>query len=276
MPQFEYLTLPSGRKLIRFPDLEELFYYDVLRNNPKGLGMRGLVDGSYGLEKLYLEERIKITPSKQRILDIAQRNIKLDKDFLELVYKAKADKREYKMNKHGGNLSMPHYAIGTDKMFKLGKPGAKKQTLNIAFQVGTFVGYNYEDAFIRIVKTVLMCQAMNISLNIDVFDSDVTAIKDSGGYVICNVIKSSEKMNFRKLLACSHPEFFNGSLFNGYSASGDQDYIGGFLPESSIIKDLSPFYDVIGGNMLLDKKEDNEKHEMISSILKIGIDGIST
>lgn len=275
MPQFEDIKLPSGRRIIRFSDLESLFFYDVLKNNPTGLGMRGLEDGSYGLEKLYLENRVKITPSKQRILDEAQRDIKLDKDFLNLVYKAKADKREYKLNKHGGNLSMPQYASNAEKIFKQGKPGAKKQTLNIAFQVGTFVGHNYEDAFIRIVKTVLMCQAMNIALNIDVFDSDKSAIK-GGGYVICNVIKSSEKINYRKLLACSHPEFFNGSLFNGYSASGNHDYIGGFLEESEIIKDLSPFYDVIGGNLVLDKKADNEKQKMVSSILKISIDGIRT
>lgn len=276
MPKFEKISLESGKTLIRFADLEDLFFYDNLRNNPQGLGMRGLKNGSFGLEPSYLEDRVKITQSKQRILDIARRDIKLDKDFLTLIYKAKSDKREYKMNKHGGNLSMPHYASNADKIFKIGKPGAKKQTLNIAFQVGTFVGQNYEDAFIRIVKTVLMCQAMNISLNIDVFDSDVSAIKRTGGYVICNVIKSSEKLNMRKLLACSHPEFFNGSLFNGYSASGNQDYIGGFLPESQIIKDLSQFYDVIGGNLLLDKKADDEKHQMVSSILKIGIDGINT
>lgn len=275
MPQFENITLPSGRRLIRFPDLENLFFYDELRNNPHGLGMRGLEDGSYGLEKLYLDERGKITPSKQRILTLAQKNLKLDKDFLSLVYKAKADKREYKLNKHGGNISIPQYAANADKIFKIGKPGARKQTLNIAFQVGTFVGQNYEDAFIRIVKTVLMCQAMNIALNIDVFDSDEYAIKGTGGYVVCNVIKSSEKLNLKKLLACSHPEFFNGSLFNGYSASEEQDFIGGFIPESGIIEDLSPFYDIIGGNLLLDK-QDKEKHEMVSQILKIGIDGIRT
>lgn len=82
MPQFENITLPSGRRLIRFPDLENLFFYDELRNNPHGLGMRGLEDGSYGLEKLYLDERGRITPSKQRILTLAQKNLKLDKDFL--------------------------------------------------------------------------------------------------------------------------------------------------------------------------------------------------
>ena len=276
MPQFEYMTLPTGRKLIRFPDLENLFYYDELRNNPTGLGMRGLIDGSYGLEKLYLDERGRITPSKQRLLDLANKNLQLDKDFLSLVYKAKASKREYKLNKHGGNLSMPHYASNADKIFKIGKPGAKKQTLNIAFQVGTFVGQNYEDAFIRILKTVLMCQAMNISLNIDVFDSDKKAIRGKGGYVICNVVKSTEKLNMRKLLACSHTEFFSGSLFNGYSASGDHDYIGGFLPEKTITEDLSPYYDIIGGNLLLDEKNDQDKYEMVSTILKIGIDGIKT
>lgn len=269
MPKFDIVQLESNRRLIRFGDLEDLFYFDILKNNPFGLGMRGLQNGSFGLEDSYLHDRVRITSGKQRILELAQKDMKLDKDFLDLVYKAKSEKREYKMNKHGGNISMPHYASNADKIFKQGKPGAKKQTLNIAFQVGTFVGQNYEDAFTRIVKTVLMCQAMNIALNIDVFDSDVDAI-EGGGYVISNVIKSSEKLNLRKLLACSHPEFFNGSLFNGYSALGEPGFIGGFLPESTITKDLSRFYDVIGGNMLMDKKKD-EKYEMVNTILKIGL-----
>ena len=275
MPNFEKIKTATGRLVVRFADLEDLFYFDEIRNNPEGLGMRSLSDGSYGLEKEYLHDRVRMTGFKQRILETAQKDMKLDKDFLELVYKAKAQKREYKMNRHGGNLSMPHYAANADKIFKIGKPGAKKQTLNIAFQVGTFVGQNYEQAFIGIVKTVMMCQAMNIALNIDVFDSDKSAIK-GGGYVICNVIKSSEKLNLRKLLACSHPEFFNGSLFNGYTASGKHQYIGGFLEEGEILKDLAPYYDVIGGNMLIKKSEDREKDELVSSIIKIGINGIQT
>ena len=117
-----------------------------------------------------------------------------------------------------------------------------------------------------------MCQAMNIAVNIDVFDSDTQAIGKSNSYVICNVAKSNEKLNFKNILTASHKEFFNFTLFNGYSASRCQKKIGTFLSESLIIKDLAPMYDVIGGNLLLDGFEDEQK-QLVSKILKIGING---
>lgn len=286
---FIYKTLDSGSKLIRFNSLHDIFEFDEFDKNPRGLGFVTDATKPYGSDmdgwdsnirhshdstsvKRYKEERNILTPKKQQLILKAQKDLSVDKEFLELVYKAKSEKREFKLNKFGGNLSMPHYASNNDKIFKKSQPGAKKQTLNMAFQVGTFSDGNYEESFIRILKTILMCQAMNIAVNIDVFDSDTKAIGNRNGYVICNVAKSSEKLNFKNILAASHDEFFSLTLFNGYSASGCQSRIGTFLSESLIKRDLAPMYDVIGGNLLLDGFEGEQK-QLVSKILKIGING---
>ena len=285
---FIYKTLDSGSKLIRFNSLHDIFEFDEFDKNPRGLGFVADANSDYdnwGDSNVrhshnssriikYKEERNILTPKKQQLILKAQKDLSVDKEFLELVYKAKSEKREFKLNKFRGNLSMPHYASNSDKIFKKSQPGAKKQTLNMAFQVGTFSGGNYEESFIRILKTILMCQAMNISVNIDVFDSDTKAINNGNGYVICNVASSSEKLNFKSILAASHEEFFHLTLFNGYSASGCQKRIGTFLPESLIKQDLAPMYDVIGGNLLLDRFEGEQK-QLVSKILKIGINGNS-
>jgi hypothetical protein len=268
--------LPSGRTLIRFNELHELFWYDEYENNPRGISvqrnMSRLPDGKmqdHQYVTQYKRERSLLNERKNKIIQRARKELTVDKDFLTLVYKAKSDKRGFEMSKFGGILSMPHYARGEDKMFKKSKVGEKKITLNMAFQVGTMCGGDYTGSFVAIMKTILMAQALNISLNIDMFDSDRGA-PVGGGYVICNVAKSSAKLNLKNILACSHPEFFNVSLFNGYSASSRGcGSINGFLSQHEIVRDLSSHYDIIGGNMLHGETSHNTGGAMMSKILKI-------
>ena len=117
---------------------------------------------------------------------------------------------------------------------------------------------------------------MGIRLNIDLFDSDTNAVETSPrkgeGYIICNVAKSTKKLDLISILISAHDSFFNCSLFSGYSAQDPEDTfaIRTFLSERNIIEDLSPYYDIIGGNMLKSGEGKNkEKEEMISSIIKI-------
>lgn len=261
-------TLPSGRTLVRFNELHELYWYDEYQNNPTGISIHGGWAGDAGLN-LYKKNRNLITPSKQAIITRARKELQVDKDFLKLVYKAKSDKRGFEMSKFGGILSIPHYSRNEDKMFKKAKVGDKRVTLNMAFQVGTMCGGDYQGSFVAIIKTILMAQALNIAVNIDMFDSDTHAIR-GGGYVICNVAKSTSKLNLKNILACSHQEFFNVSLFNGYTASGRHQSIGTFLGQTTIVRDLSQHYDIIGGNMLRDgASHDTSNSPMMSKILKI-------
>lgn len=253
------INLPSRRLLVKLNTLEDAFYYDIRENNPHGISIS---KNNSAEIRAYLKDRLIMTPKKEDIIKEAQSQLSIDKDFLSLVYKGKSLKRKFDKNKFCGNLSMADFAAQEEKIFNKSVPGAKKQSLNIALQVGTFVGGDYEQAFIKIVKTVLMCQAMNISLNIDVFDSDTAALP-TGGYIIINIARSHEKLDLRRLLVSSHREFFNYTLFNSYSASGVQQVIGTFLSTSRINQDLSPYYDVIGGNLL------QENHTMASQILKI-------
>lgn len=256
------LVLPSGAQLIRFSNLEDIFWYDIRSNNPNGIGF-----SCYGKEHFeqYLDARTKLTKDKIKLIDRAKRELELDKDLLSLVYKGKSDKRERTLNKFGGNLSMPHYASQSEKFFHKFNAGKKKKVINMAFQVGTFIGGNYEHSYFGIIKSILAAQALGISLNIDMFDSDTEAIDNGDSYVIVNVCKSSEKLDLKKILMCSHQMFFSGTLFNGYSASGEQARIGTFLPDRRIIHDLGSRYDVIGGNLL-----NSEGNEMVQKILKIG------
>ena len=231
-PVIKDVILPSGSRLLRFNDIEDLFYYDIPENNPRGISIDRR--NNYDVNE-YIKTRSILTKRKQNL------------------------------NKFTGNLSMVQFAKGDEKLFLRGEPGKKKQILNLAFQVGTFLGGNYEEAFKKILKTIIMCQAMNISVNIDMFDSDTQAIDNRDGYIIVNVSKSCEKINFKKIMIASHSSFFNYTLFNGYSASGEQRSIGTFLSSYKIIQDLSPYYDVIGGNLL------SERDGMVSKILKIGL-----
>ena len=275
--KFKHMILPSGAELVRFDSLQDLYYYDIPENNPDGLGMKHRRDPDEAIcIDRYMLERHIITKAKQNIIAEAQKNLSVDKEFLELVYKGKSEKRKSELNKFNGNLSIVHYATNAEKMFHKGVPGAKKQTLNMAFQVGTFVNGNYAHSFGKILKTIMMCQALNISVNIDMFDSDTRAIAKGQSYILANVAKSSEKLNFKQILVASHREFFHYSLFNGYSAAkgglrGGQ--IRSFLDQSQIIRDLGPMYDVIGGNILLDAPGHQGGSEMISKILKIGMNG---
>lgn len=265
-PKVKVLVLPSGSTLIRFDSLSDAFYYDVRENNPTGISIRYRED-SYSIQE-YMETRQILTDEKRKIIEKAQKEMSLDQDFLKLVYKGKSQKRKFELNKFVGQLSMTQYAVGAEKQFQRGYPGAKKQTLNLAFQVGTFAGGNYTESFIKILKVVMMCQAMNISVNIDMFDSDTNALAAGSAYTLINVAKSDEKLNFKDILAASHEEFFRYTLFNSYSAGGPTRTIGTFLNGKRIINDLSPFYDVIGGNMI---SEQVKGEGMISQIIKIGL-----
>lgn len=273
-PEVLFKQLESGRKLVRFDNIQDIFWYDNPENNPSGITIRDEDPEQYfKRNKLYFNQRNILTKRKRQIIDKAMKSMSTDKEFLEIVYKAKSVKRAYKLNRFGGNLSMPHYVTNSEKIFKKGRPGAKKVTLDMAFQVGTFVGHDYESSFVNILKTILMCQAMNINVNIDMFDSDSTGINNKDSYVICNVAKSYEKLDLKKILTCSHREFFNVTLFNGYSASGEFGHISGFLEEYKLQEDLSPMYDVIGGNTLSNPGETDEQQDMINRILKIGLHG---
>lgn len=268
-PKVHYEQLHSGTHLVRFNDIQDMFYYDEYDNNPSGCGMKYLNDyTSNSAIDTYKKTRMIMTSSKRRIIAAANKSLERDKEFLELVYKAKSAKRNFKQNKFGGNLSMVHYVTNADKIFKKNSPGAKKATLNMAFQVGIFSGQDYTASFVKILKVIFMAQAFGINLNIDMFDSDVRGIDHRDGYVICNVARSTEKLSLRKVLACSHKEFFHYTLFNGYSAAGMPTGISGYLSDNTIKEDLSEFYDVIGGNTLNPEVENNE---LISRILKIGL-----
>lgn len=258
--------------LVRFSTLDDIYWYDEQANNPNGIGIRGTGMGIDARAiQTYKQERLILTPYKFNLIQKAEKQLSMDPEFLQLIYKGKTDKRTFNLNRFTGNLSMVEYSRGNDKMFRKGIPGAKKSTLDIAFQVGTFLGGNYEESFISILKTVLMCQAMNIRLNIDVFDSDNSGINNRDAYVICNICNSSERLNFRNLLAFSHQEFFHYTLFNGYSGHKDaqQTDISGFLSQKQIVKELGPMYDVIGGNMVPNKEESEGSKDMINKILKI-------
>ena len=260
-PNFLYTTLLSGAKLLRFDCLEDLFYFDDIEVNPDGLGMENI-----DFYNDYFTNRFTLNTAKIEVLQNAQKEISMDEEFLRIIYRGKTSKRSFVKDKFIGNLSVPAYSSGSDKIFQRMMPGAKKQTLNMAFQVG-ILSCNYAENFKKILKTILVCQAMGISLNIDMYDSDTLAIDGCPSYVIVNVAKSCEKLDFRQLMACYHEEFFSVSLFNGYSGSGSQYQIGTFLPENSIIRDLADKYDILGGSM----RSGIENEEMINKLLKIGL-----
>ncbi len=264
-------TLPHGASLVRFSELNDLFYYDVGENNPNGFGVRNNYSSRYGLNSRiqdYVNKRMILDKEKIEIIQAAEKGLSIDKDFLELIYKSQSEKRKSEKNKFCGNFLPVAYSRGEDKMFTKGIPGAKKVTIDMAFQVGTFMGGDYKASFAKILKTVMMARAMGINMNIDVFDSDTEAINGEDSYVICNVAKSYEKLDLKKILTFSHELFFHYSLFNGYSAWDKLDQnvdIGTFISESKIKRDLGGMYDVIGGNMLQGK----ENSQMVSKIMKI-------
>ena len=268
----ELIVCPSGKKIIRFDKLNDLLWYDRLENNPNGVGVRRELYGGELPEftKKYIKERFLISKNKSRILSEARQNLAVDKDFQELIHKSKSDKRKAIQNKYGGSFLPTEYAKNSDYMFERYIPGKKATTINMAFQVGVLQGGNYSSGFVKILKTILMAQAMNIRVNIDMFDSDTTAVP-GGGYIIVNLARSTEKVDFNKLLISFHEEFFNYTLFNGYSAQDlNKMYnIGTFLNTNQITKDLNPYYEVIGGNFLPNPEENSETNAMISQLFKI-------
>lgn len=295
-PNVIYKQAPSGSHILRFPSLNDIYWFDSRKNNPKGLGFG---EGANYVDKYKIERNI-LTKPKIALIEKAQKAVSQSDEFNDIIYKAKSQKREIVYNKFCGNLDMVRYSRGEDKMFMKGHPGAKKSVVDMAFQVGTFVNGDYEDSFVNILKTILMFQAMGISLNIDVFDSEKhgfrtgTSPKNSNkveyqedednnddpsfnygyerAYTIVNVANSAEKLNMKNILAFSHEQFFDYTLFNAYSATGREGEIYQFLNEKQILKDLAPMYDLIGGNMIDDSIDEltyNENHENIGMIKKL-------
>lgn len=265
----------NGRTVIRFEDLYDACYWDYLPNQEKhnlsSSGTQYAHDDNYSDNdtnsiSYYMKNRFTLTEKKKNILDKVQRNLKIDKDFQNLIHKAKTEKRAVQKNKFVGNLSIVDFAKQNEKMFERQLPGAKKSTLNLAFQVGTFAGGDYEESFTKIIKTVLMCQALGVSLNIDTFDSDTRACAGNRGYTIINVAKSYKKLNFAELLIFSHEAFFRYTLFNSYLQLKRNSRIRTFLDEYEIVKDLGDRYDIIGGNMI-NKELDSD--DMVSRVIKI-------
>jgi hypothetical protein len=265
-PKVHLEQLPSGKHLMRFDNLYDLYFYDDPRN-VEDIWSSGY-EGSYYVDQDYFTDRGIISEGKKDILRDAEKQLNADRDFLSLIHLGKTYKRKMELNKFSGNLSVVDYAKQSDKIFKKRVEGKKSKTLNIAFQVGTFSDENYEKSFVKILKLVLSCQALKISLNIDVFDSDTTAFGDKreSGYTIVNVAKASNKINLVNLFAFSHEDFFRYTLFNSYLAYGQSSEIGTFLQEETIISDLKDRYDIIGGNMV--NKELSED-STISRVLKI-------
>ena len=268
----ELIVCPSRRKIIRFDKLNDLLWYDRPENNPNGVGVRRELYGGelQDYTKAYIKERFLISKNKSRILSEARQNLAVDKDFQELIHKSKSDKRKAIKNKYGGNFLPTEYVKNSDYMFERYIPGKKATTINMAFQVGVLQGDDYSSGFVKILKTILMAQAMNIRVNIDMFDSDTAAVP-GGGYIIVNLARSTEKVDFNKLLISCHEEFFNYTLFNGYSAQDltEMYNIGTFLSTNQITRDLNPYYEVIGGNFLPNPEENSETNAMISQLFKI-------
>lgn len=257
----------EDRIVIRFDDLYNACYWDHpdhwekfnITGEPGSLHRE-----TSGEVKSYIQNRFKLNSYKLSVIEKAKKNLQQDPEFLKLIHKAKSDKRSYVKNKFSGNFSPVDFARQEEKVFNRQAPGKKSSTLNLAFQVGTFMDYDYEGSFEKILKTVLMCQSLGVKLNIDVFDSDTTGCGGNPGYIIVNVAKSCNKLNFSELFAFSHKEFFDYTLFNGYLQIKQNSRIGTFLDKETIVNDLGSHYDIIGGNMLT-----KERDEMVSSIIKI-------
>lgn len=274
---FTYYQLESGSHLIRYDSLTKILEADHILKN--GVGWRsysksrnsghgGYHDGGWIADSIdnYLNKRREFTTRKQKIVAEARKQLSADKEFLQLVYKAKSAKRTYTPNRHGGVLSMPAYVTNQKDVFLKRKPGAKKATIDMAFQVGRLSNESYTQGFVGIVKTILMAQALGLNLNIDMFDSDVKGIDHSDAYTIVRVADSRKKLNMNDILLCSDRHFFDFTLFNSYSGASPVSDIDGYLSSARISRDLSPMYDVIGGNMYI---EDEDKRETVSQIMKI-------
>ena len=271
-PLHTEIICPSGRKIIRIDKLQHAFWYDNAENNPNSIFVRECSNFPDVMD--YVANKYVLTEHKRKILRKAQESLNADKDLQELVHKSKTEKRKGEYNKFVGNFLPVQYSAGAEKIFSRMKTGKTHPVINMAFQVGTFYGGNYTGGFIKILKTILAAQALGVRLNIDMFDSDTRAVSTSNngsrGYIIVNAAKSTEKLNLQTILATSHAEFFNYTLFNSYSAQGLHNtyHIGKFLNTDEIVEDLSPYYDVIGGN-LIQRDHAEESKKMVSTIIKI-------
>lgn len=254
--------------LIRFDSLYDLFWFDDKKNNPNGLGRNSM----YGpdLMNKYFDERWVITPEKQELLDKAQKDLQTDTSFLDLMHKQKTNKRKLEKNKFVGNFQVIPYSRQEDKIFTKQIPGKRRASLNIAIQPGILFNGEYSESFFAILKLLLSLQQLNVSCNVDFFDSDTTAIDNEQSFVIANIFNSRQKFDIKAILCCSHQQFFDISLFNGYSASKKQKQIGTFLDIDVIEKYLSPYYDIIAGNHL-HCGDNNELSygKMIDTVIKI-------
>lgn len=266
-PIHQEIICESGRKIYRLNNLYDVNWYDDFKNNPNGY-----YNVQYDTNYHYNKEKFILTPSKRKIILEARKGLNVDKDFQDLIYQEKSNKRKAYKNKFGGNFLPVQYARSEEKIFERHTSGKIAPTINMAFQVGTFTGGNYIEAFTKIVKAILMAQAMGVKLNIDMFDSDTRAVV-GGGYIVVNVAKSTEKLDFNKILMCSDDRFFHISLFNAYSC---QDLTGHFsidtfLQGTEITQDLAPYYDVIGGNITEIDENNPDKREMVSKLIKIAM-----
>lgn len=256
-PKFKYIeekdkdNPENNCNIIRFSSLYDLFYYDIEKNNPKGLGFSGTnIYEHLVIEKEnYINKRWVLDDYKKNILDKAYKDLSKDESFLKLMHSQKTLKRKFINNKHKGSFNPVAYSREDEKMFIKGIPNKKKPSINIAIQVGVFSGSSYTVSFINILKLILSLQQLNISYNIDMFDSDTRAINNENSYVIVNVSNTLEKFDLKSILCCAYEQFFHFSLFNGYSASKKQKAIGTFLENDVILRDLSAYYDIIAGNL---------------------------
>lgn len=258
----------SGATLIRFSSFYDISWWDYPENNPNGYSIERYGD----VRDSYLKKRYTFTWNKIEILRKAKKCLREDKEYLKLIYSAKSQSRKIQKNRFSGSLNAVSYSRGEDKLFDKSTTGSKKRTIDMAFQVGTFVGGDYEDSFISIMKCVLLCQSMNINLNIDLFDSDIRGVDSNPAYVICRMVSSRKKFNALDVLVGSHREFFTYTLFNGYSAASENTSISTFIEREIILQDLSQYYDVIGGNMINENYGNGiseEETSMLKEIIKI-------
>lgn len=292
-PKFYHEVLPSGRNILRFSNLYDAMFYDYYDNwfikNTNGIIIdvkRSTGQGTYDYPRLktYYNDRFILTDAKVTILDKVKANILIDPEFIELTHKAKTISRKYNKNKFSGNISMVDFASQNEKLFYKRDVPKKKATLNIAIQVGVLQVQSYSSSVEKIIKLILMCQAMNISMNIDLFDSDINGFVDPklrspAGYTIINVANSNTKINFAELMVFSHHEFFTYTLFNSYLAAAKRSSIEGYISTNTIIHDLGNRYDIISGNLLNDNirnaenlhddSESTNTAQMLSQIIKI-------
>ena len=66
-PVIKDVILPSGSRLLRFNDIEDLFYYDIPENNPRGISIDRR--NTYDVNE-YIKTRSILTKKKQDIITL--------------------------------------------------------------------------------------------------------------------------------------------------------------------------------------------------------------